>query len=90
VAGGWFYEAAPGIGRPIAAEAVDLDLHLADMDAHGVDAIVCSAAGLAGIGDVTMLEPAEATGIARLVNAEIAAAQRAHDKRFIGLCVLPL
>jgi aminocarboxymuconate-semialdehyde decarboxylase len=86
----WVLETAPGEAMPYALGGIELEVQLQDMDAHGVDAIVCSTAGTPGIGDVTMLEPSEAMDMTQLVNHEMAAAQREHPDRLIGLCVLPL
>jgi predicted TIM-barrel fold metal-dependent hydrolase len=88
--GAWFYQAAPDDEVALGPPWMELQAHFDDMDAHGVDAMVCTAAGLPGIGDVSMLELSEATEMARLVNHEMADAQREHPDRIIGLCVLPM
>ena len=83
----WHVEVSPGIERSYGPEFYDLETHLADMDRHGVDAML-SSPGSAG--DVTRLPLAEAAELAELYNSEAARAQRELGERFFGLAVVPL
>ena len=64
-----------------------LDVHLADMDLHGVDVSVISP-NL--IGEVSRLPVDEAVTALELINREIGHAQRRHPSRIVGLAMLPM
>lgn len=85
--GGYRYEAAPGIAFVMGPGHLDLDLALADMDAHGIDVMVCSPAPL---GDVQGLAADRAAALCRSLNDETARAQNLHPTRLAGLAMLPL
>ena len=80
----WHVQISPGIERSYGPEFYDLDTHLADMDRHGVHAML-SSPGSAG--DLTMLPSGAAVEIAELYNDEAARAQRELRGRFLGLAV---
>jgi aminocarboxymuconate-semialdehyde decarboxylase len=63
-----------------------LDVHLADMDEHGVDVAVVSP-NL--VGEVSRLPVDAAVETVEILNAEIARAQRAHPERLVGLAMIP-
>jgi len=65
----------------------DLDVHLADMDEHGVDVAVISPNLL---GEVSRLPVADAVGALEAINAEVGRAQRQHPDRLVGLAMLPM
>jgi predicted TIM-barrel fold metal-dependent hydrolase len=64
-----------------------LDVHLADMDEHGVDISVISP-NL--VGEVSRLEVDDAVNAVERLNSEIARAQRLHPQRLVGLAMLPM
>jgi aminocarboxymuconate-semialdehyde decarboxylase len=65
----------------------DIHLHLADLDASGIDAAVISPNM---IGDVTRMELSEAREALDLINEEVARVQREHPERIVGLAMLPM
>ncbi len=81
------YEPRPGELWRMGTEYVDLDAHLADMDANGIDTAVISANLL---GEVSRLELPEAVRITQLLNELVAEAQHAHPQQIVGLCMLPM
>jgi aminocarboxymuconate-semialdehyde decarboxylase len=76
-----------GVPWRLGPSHTDLTLALGDMDANGVDVMVCSPNTL---GEVAGLELAEATATTQLLNDELARAERAHPARFVGLAMLPV
>jgi predicted TIM-barrel fold metal-dependent hydrolase len=84
---GYIFEPVPGIRMAYPATHVELELHLEDMERHGVDVMVSSPAGL---GDVARLDPVLAVELCDVLNAEAAEAQEDHPAHFRGLAVLPL
>ena len=83
----WYVEISPGIERSYGPEFYDLETHVADMDRHGVGAML-SSPGSAG--DLSRLPLTTAAELAELYNLEAAQAQQELDGRFIGLAVVPL
>jgi 5-carboxyvanillate decarboxylase len=60
---------------------------LAAMDAAGIDLALLS---ISAVANLQMLEPAEATGLARVANDQLAETVRSRPERFAGLaCVAP-
>jgi predicted TIM-barrel fold metal-dependent hydrolase len=84
--GDLLYEHRLGDLWRLGPDFVDLDVHLGDMDANGVDVAVISANLL---GEVGRLDVEEAVQITERLNEEVAAAQQRHPDRIIGLCMLP-
>jgi predicted TIM-barrel fold metal-dependent hydrolase len=64
-----------------------LEVHLADMDEHGIDISVLSPNLLA---EVSRVEVEQAVDTLEILNSETARAQRAHPTRLVGLAMLPL
>lgn len=85
--GAYRFEGLDGWSRALSPDFFDLDVQLAGMDEHGIDAMVCSPSPL---GDVTGLDPASAREAAELLNEQLAGVQRDHPDRIAGLAVLPL
>lgn len=85
--GDLLYEHLPGEVSRLGPGYVDLDVHLADMDANDIDVAVISPNLL---GEVTRFEPAEAEQICERLNEEVAEAQREHPDRIVGLAMLPM
>lgn len=83
----WYVQAARGCELGYPPSHYELDLHLASMDEHGIDAMVAATAGL---GDVARLDIGLAVELTQLLNEEYARAQRDHPGRFFGLACLPL
>jgi predicted TIM-barrel fold metal-dependent hydrolase len=65
----------------------DIELHVADLAAAGVDVSVISPNM---IGDVTRMELGEAREALDLINDEIARVQEAYADRVVGLAMLPM
>jgi aminocarboxymuconate-semialdehyde decarboxylase len=84
---GYEYEPLPGESWRYTRDFVDLERQFEVMDAAGIDMVVASSSILA---DVTALEPSEGREVAEQLNDELAAAQRAHPDRILGLATLPL
>ena len=72
--------------RPIDSRFYDLDVHFADMEAHGVDVMVSSPS----LSDVARLSLEEAVHLTNRLNEEAGRAQERWPDRFVGLAVLPL
>lgn len=86
--GGYFYGISPGgYAANVLPHYVDLELQLADMDAHGVDVAVLTA-NL--IGEVAELDVSEACETLEFINEEFARAQREQPERIIGTAMLPM
>jgi predicted TIM-barrel fold metal-dependent hydrolase len=66
---------------------VELDLHLADMDEHGIDVVKLSPSI---IGEAAELDSDDAVASTRWLNQQLAAAQRQHPDRIHALAVLPM
>jgi aminocarboxymuconate-semialdehyde decarboxylase len=75
------------VQRPMPRASWDLDLRLAEMDAHGVDMQAVCATVHTFFYDQ---EPALGAACAALQNDEIAAVVARHADRFMGLATLPL
>ena len=87
VDGGYLYEGPGEDHRVLDRRFFDLEVHLSDMDEHGIDVMVCSP-NL--VGEVTVLPLPEARETAHLLNEEMARAQRELPGRFVGLAMLPM
>ena len=83
----WVLELAEGHRQQMPPTIDDLEAQFADADAHGIDVLVSSPNHL---GEVLHLEPSEAAEHLDLVNELVAAAQREHPARFVGLAMLPM
>jgi predicted TIM-barrel fold metal-dependent hydrolase len=81
------YESAVGESWLLSPRYTDLDVQLADMDAHGVD-VALTSANLPG--EVSRLDLEQAVQTLDVLNDELAAAQRRHPDRIVGLCMLPM
>jgi predicted TIM-barrel fold metal-dependent hydrolase len=79
-----------GSGRPwdVPASFVDLEQQVRDMDENGVDVMVLSPGAFGG--DTRGFDRDEAIATMRLLNGEMARAQRLHPERMVGLAVLPM
>ncbi len=64
-----------------------LDVHLADMDAHGIEVSIISP-NL--VGEVSRLPVEAAVRTVEVLNREIGQAQRRHPRRLVGLAMLPM
>jgi aminocarboxymuconate-semialdehyde decarboxylase len=85
---GYLFHPRPGdVTARVREIYFDLDLHLEDAAANGVDTIVSSPAFM---GDVAAFEASEARELSLLLNEEYARAEREHPHRFVGLATLPL
>jgi predicted TIM-barrel fold metal-dependent hydrolase len=87
VNGGEAVFTAPGAGRPIRPEQLDLDRRVELMDEAGVDTQVLRLQNVGGIDSFPVDEAAE---IARMVNEELAAIAARHPGRFIPFAAVPL
>lgn len=77
-----------GVGQPAIADLMkDVDEHLAEASAAGIDALVLGPATLAEVGHLPAPEAAELLGH---IHEEYAAAQRAHPDRVACLAGLPM
>ncbi|HEV2591804.1 MAG TPA: amidohydrolase family protein [Gaiellaceae bacterium] len=85
-ADGYAFEVAPGRFVPWGPRFTDLETQLEMFATAGVDTIVSSSGSF---GDVDRLEPKRAVEVAHAVNAERAAAEKAHAGRFYGLATIP-
>lgn len=85
--GGYVLETAEGESWLMTPRHIDLEVHLADMDANGVDAMVSSPSL---IGELMGMRGSEVHEAADRLNELTARAQREHPERFIGLAVLPM
>lgn len=79
-------QAAPGFEPGYPPRHYEVDLHLASMDEHGIDAMV---AAMAGLGDAAGLDIGLAVELTQLLKRSTRA-QRDHPGRFFGLACLPL
>lgn len=84
---GYRFETPDGAGWMFTVKHTDLDLHLADMAAHGVDLMV-SSPGI--IGEFAGLHGTALHEAADRLNEACATAQREHPDSFAGLAVLPM
>jgi predicted TIM-barrel fold metal-dependent hydrolase len=84
---GLLYEGLRGDRRMLASKFYELDEHFADMDAAGIDVMVCSPNM---VGEVTAIALDEARHTCELLNSEMSKAQHDHPDRFVGLAMLPL
>jgi len=78
---------APGAGRPIRPEQLDLDRRVELMDEAGVDTQVLRLQNVGGIDSFPVEEAAE---IARMVNEELAGIAARYPGRFIPFAAVPL
>jgi predicted TIM-barrel fold metal-dependent hydrolase len=83
---GYAFEVAPGRFVPWGPAFTDLEHQLEMFAAAGVDAVISSSGSF---GDVDRLEAGRAGEVAHALNAERAAAEKAHAGRFYGLATLP-
>lgn len=83
----WWVTFEAGHELSYGAEFFDLATHFADLDRHGVDAIL-SSPGSAG--DLSRMPLEVAVELAEIYNGEAARAQRESGGRFLGLAVVPL
>jgi aminocarboxymuconate-semialdehyde decarboxylase len=84
--GGLVYDFGPGASLPVGPQYVELEVQLAMLETASVDCVVSSPAGF----PVHSFPADEGIALAQLLNGELAAAQRAHPGRFVGLATLPL
>jgi predicted TIM-barrel fold metal-dependent hydrolase len=78
---------APGAGRPIRTDQLDLDKRIRLMDQAGVDAQILR---LQNVGGIDAFAPDEAVEMARLVNEELSDISRKYAGRFIPFAAVPL
>jgi predicted TIM-barrel fold metal-dependent hydrolase len=76
----------PGLPFLVFPKLWDVDEHLRDMDAAGIDAMVLSL----GCPGVDAAEGSRSVELARVYNDAIAEVVRAHPRRFLGLAAVPL
>ncbi len=78
-------EVAPGEQLPFSIQECELESQLSAMDAQGVQRIIASPGSLT----VEAFPEVEAVRLAKLLNAEMAAAQTAHPTRVVGAATIP-
>jgi predicted TIM-barrel fold metal-dependent hydrolase len=78
---------APGAGRLLRPEQLDLDARIEMMDKAGVQAQVLR---LQNVGGIDAFEPSEAIEMARSVNEELGDVARKYPGRFIPFAAVPL
>jgi predicted TIM-barrel fold metal-dependent hydrolase len=78
---------APGAGRVLRPEQLDLDRRIEMMDAAGVRTQILR---LQNVGGIDAFEPAEAAEMARMVNEELAQVSRRYPGRFVPYAAVPL
>jgi predicted TIM-barrel fold metal-dependent hydrolase len=84
---GWLLEIAKGARLPAGPAITDLEAQLELATTLDIDVLVISPPPL---GECQHLAGEEAAELLQGVNAEIAAAQRAHPDRVVGLAMLPM
>lgn len=84
---GWVVEITEGGRLPVTAAYFDLDEQLGLAGSLGIDVLVISPPTF---GEIQHLPGAEAADMLRRVNDSIAAAQREHPDRVVGLATLPM
>lgn len=83
----WLLEIVEGRQMSVGRELTDLEAQLVLASNLGVDVLVISPPSL---GECQHLPGTEAAEILHRVNAELAAAQRMHPDRLVGLAMLPM
>jgi predicted TIM-barrel fold metal-dependent hydrolase len=84
---GWMLEVAPGYVTALPPAILDLDEQLALARSYGIDVVVVDANFP---GEALHLPRDEAVELILCTNEAVAAAQRAHADRIVGLALLPL
>jgi aminocarboxymuconate-semialdehyde decarboxylase len=84
---GYVLHISPELSQPFRQPHLDLDLHVADMDRHGVGMSIISPVG---IGEAINMNRRDAIECLDRLNGMMAQAQESHPTRLRALAVLPL